>query len=144
MRQAEAGQAGLKESVEKLTADKTSADAKLREVDANLSVMRDRIARAEADAKTAKEQFETAEAARKQSAAFAAELAQRLRIAPNASSAEVIAALDQALRAADRRTDRGGPDAPECIDRADAGTVPKSRPHRYSGLPRRGLRRRRA
>jgi hypothetical protein len=97
VKEAEAAQVALKDSIDTLTAGKTAADAKLREVDATLAAMRDRLGRAESDAKAAKDQSEVAETARKQSAALAADLAQRLRIAPTASSAEVLAALDRAL-----------------------------------------------
>jgi hypothetical protein len=97
VKEAETAQVALKDSVEKLTAGKATADAKLREVDANLAALRDRLVRTEADAKAAKDQFEVAEAARRQSAAFAADLAQRLRIAPTAPPVEVLAALDRAL-----------------------------------------------
>jgi hypothetical protein len=96
VKQAEVAQAELKDSVEKLTAGKATADGKLREGDANLATMRDRLARAEADAKSAKDRSDVAEAARKQSAAFVAEVARRLP-GHTTSQADVLAALDRAL-----------------------------------------------
>ena len=97
VKQAEAAQTGLKESVDLLTAGKASADAKIREADAALAEIRTRLNAANAAATAAKEKAESAEATAKQSATLAADLAQRLRVAPNASPAEFLAALDREL-----------------------------------------------
>jgi tetratricopeptide (TPR) repeat protein len=97
----EARQALLKQTSDKLATDKSTADAKAREAEAALANLRDRMAKAETDAKVAQDRADEASASlaavQKKSAAATAEIARRLRLAPNASSAEMLAALDQAL-----------------------------------------------
>jgi hypothetical protein len=102
IKQIEAAQAALKDSVAKLNSDKASADAKVRESVANLTVLRNQLAQSEADARTARERSDEAEASRKQSAAFAADVARRINWPPATPPADLLAALDRALTNAAR------------------------------------------
>ena len=103
IKQAETEQAALKQSAEKMASDKATAEAKAREAEAGLAPLRDRLAKAEADAKAAQDRADEAQAVvaatQKKSAAATAEIARRLKVAPTASPAEMLAALDQALAA---------------------------------------------
>ena len=69
----------LKKSVEQLTSAKTAADLAVRQADTRLAGLRDQLAQAEANAGRLKSQADRADAARKQSAAFVAEVARRLQ-----------------------------------------------------------------
>jgi hypothetical protein len=97
IQQAEAARNELKATLDKATADKSTADSKLRDADTTLTALRNQLGKAEADARAAAEKSDEAEAARKQVAAFAAEVAKRLQAGANASNADLLARLDRAL-----------------------------------------------
>jgi hypothetical protein len=97
VKQAEVDRDRLKASVDSLTADKTTAATKLREADVSLTDLRDRLAKAEGDARTSADRLTQVETARQQSVAFATEVSRRLRTSPTAPAAAVLAALDRAL-----------------------------------------------
>src|SRR5207237_8535537 len=97
VKQAEAAQTELKGSIEKLTAARATADAATKESDARIADLRGQLAKAEAATGRLKDQAAQAETARQQAAGFAAEVARRLRSAPNTPTADLLAALDREL-----------------------------------------------
>jgi hypothetical protein len=97
VRQADAKRAELAASVEALTADKAAAEAKVRTAEATAARLRDQAEKADQAAKAARVALDRATAATKQAATFAADVAHRLRQAPESAATDLLAALDRAL-----------------------------------------------
>jgi len=87
----------LTATIQKLSADKSAADAKARDADSTLAQLREQAQKADTDAKAARDALAKASAAGKQAATFAAAVAQRVQAAPGTAATDLLAALDRAL-----------------------------------------------
>ena len=97
VKQAEARRAELTASIQQLTNDKSSAEARTRDAEATAARLRNEAEKADQAAKAARTALDQANAAARQTATFAAEVAQRLQAAPGAAATDLLAALDRAL-----------------------------------------------
>ena len=82
LKQADAAQAALKESNQKLIDARSAAEAKARDAEAGVARMKDQLQKAGLDGQATRDALAKAEASGKQAAAFVAAVAQRLRTAP--------------------------------------------------------------